>query len=101
VPVEVKGNWHDEVITAIESQLGDRYLQGPHGTTGIYVVGFYRGKAWGGVDVGRRTAAGRRDRQELLAELELRSAALAKRGMTVHVRVVDLTLGADQASDPA
>jgi len=91
LPIEVKCNWNDEVRSAIETQLGDRYLNGPHGTTGIYIVACYSGSAWL-KDDSRRKEAKRRDPDSLRPELDRRAKSLATRGITVHHRIVDLPL---------
>ncbi|MDT5028453.1 MAG: hypothetical protein QOE61_4879 [Micromonosporaceae bacterium] len=90
LPIEVKCNWHREVITAIETQLGDRYLCGPYGSTGIYIVGYYDGDAWVSNDSRRDSA--KKGRDGIVDELEKRSRTLAERGITAHVRVLDLSL---------
>jgi hypothetical protein len=91
LPIEVKCNWNDGVRSAIETQLGDRYLNGPHGTTGIYIVACYSGSAWL-KDDSRREEAMRRDPDSLRPELDRRAQSLATRGITVHHRIVDLPL---------
>jgi hypothetical protein len=93
-PIEVKGNWHDDVNTAIETQLAKRYLTGPGGHTGIYLVAWYGGAAWSRDD-SRQAKAGRHQLQALTDELHAKAKALSKDGTTVHVCVVDLTLERD------
>lgn len=46
VIVEVKGEWHQEVLTAMKTQLRDRYLEDNIGCHGIYVVGWYKCSQW-------------------------------------------------------
>lgn len=46
VVVEVKGCWHDDVMTAMESQLVDRYLRDGAVSHGIYLVGWFLCDAW-------------------------------------------------------
>jgi hypothetical protein len=41
VPIEVKGDWNDEVTTAIETQLANRYVDAGRLTCGLYVVGYF------------------------------------------------------------
>ena len=92
LPIEVKGNWHRQVVTALRSQLADRYLSGDAGTEGIYVVGYYHGDKWAPTDKLRRAAATRRSIEKLRVELGAKAAAAAARGRTVHVRVLDIPL---------
>jgi hypothetical protein len=42
VTIEVKGSWHDELLTAMESQLRDRYLAQGNSKVGLYLVGWFR-----------------------------------------------------------
>jgi hypothetical protein len=45
VIVEVKGCWHAEVNTAMETQLRDRYLADNHCSHGLYLVGWFSGSS--------------------------------------------------------
>lgn len=42
VTVEVKGSWHPDLKTAMETQLRDQYLAPGTGKTGLYLVGWFR-----------------------------------------------------------
>ncbi len=96
--IEVKGNWHNEVETALTSQLGARYMMGPRGSSGVYLVAWYAGSSWDPDDY--RLADSRRhtfdglDRSLLAAADVLRAA-----GIDVKYRLLDLTL--NQADLPA
>ena len=46
VIVEVKGCWHDELQTAMETQLKNRYLKSNDCKHGIYVIGWFLCDAW-------------------------------------------------------
>lgn len=94
LPVEIKCNWHRDVRTAIKDQLGNRYLRGPHGTTGIYIVGCYSGNYWRDDDSRQARARGR-NYSSLLQDLNHQSQDLANRGITAHVYVLDLRLDED------
>lgn len=98
LPIEVKANWHEEVVRALGEQLADRYLTGPLGTVGIYVVGFFHGDQWAPTDTRRRTKASRWTRQELATELHREAKQVRDRGRTVHVRVLDIPLDLDSAT---
>ncbi|MGP3737589.1 NACHT domain-containing protein (plasmid) [Streptomyces sp. GDS52] len=94
VPGEVKCSWHRQVVTAIRDQLGQRYLQGPHGTTGVYVAVYFGGSAWDTGD-SRRAQSIRRSLDRLRQELDHHAADLAGQGITAHVCVLDASLEAD------
>ncbi|GAA2593643.1 hypothetical protein [Streptomyces tubercidicus] len=98
VPGEVKCSWHRQVVTAIRDQLGLRYLQGPQGTTGVYVAVYFGGSAWDTGD-SRRTQSARRSLDRLRQELRQHAADLAGHGITAHVCVLDAWLEADALSD--
>jgi hypothetical protein len=96
--IEVKGNWHDEVDTAFVSQLGDRYMLGPRGSTGLYLVAWYAGTSWDPDDY-RLAASRRHTREDLDSSLRDGSDRLRAEGIEVTYRIIDLTL--DQADVPA
>ncbi|MCA9029807.1 MAG: hypothetical protein KDA69_01280 [Planctomycetaceae bacterium] len=52
--IEVKGCWHDEVKTAMETQLRNRYLKDNLCDDGIYVVGWFACDSWDSRDRRRR-----------------------------------------------
>ena len=89
--VEVKGIWHDEVETAIEHQLADRYLTGARSLTGIYFVAAFASDHWVSGDT-RRSKARKHDPDALGQFLEGEAERLSTDGKTVHVRVVPFKL---------
>ena len=44
--VEVKGNWHNQVKSAMQSQLVDRYFAEGRYLYGLYLVGWYNDAVW-------------------------------------------------------
>ncbi len=44
--IEVKGNWHDELLTAMQTQLRDRYLKDSRCRNGLYLVGWFTSARW-------------------------------------------------------
>jgi hypothetical protein len=50
VTVEVKGCWHNEVLTAMENQLRDRYLRDTDCRHGLYLVGRFLCPQWDKAD---------------------------------------------------
>ncbi|MEM8671188.1 MAG: hypothetical protein AAGG48_26940 [Planctomycetota bacterium] len=46
VVVEVKGCWHEDVFTAMQDQLHDRYMCNARFARGIYIVGWFLCKEW-------------------------------------------------------
>jgi hypothetical protein len=89
--VEVKGIWHDQVQTAIEHQLADRYLTGARSLTGIYLVAAFASQHWAPDDT-RRSKARRHDPDALGQFLEDEAERLSTDGKTVHARVIPFQL---------
>lgn len=90
VIIEVKCNWNDKLTSGLEDQLGHRYLRGPHGRVGLYVVGFFRGESWVATDGRRRRAAG--NIAHVQEELNAAAQRLNRKGVSVDIRVLDLVL---------
>ncbi|MGV9393345.1 hypothetical protein ACWDQL_30015 [Streptomyces olivaceus] len=99
VPGEVKCSWNREVITAIEDQLGRRYLTGPRGRAGVYVAVHFGGSAWDPDDK-RRSQSAHHSPHRLREDLRHRAAELAAEGITAHVCVLDASLDIDEPNVP-
>ncbi len=87
VVIEAKGCWHDEVYTAMETQLVERYLRDNQTRHGLYLVG------WFGGDVCKD-----RDRQsvgidEARVYFDEQAKALSTDGRVVRSVVLDCRLG--------
>ncbi len=71
--IETKGCWNDELMTAMQSQLKERYLHLRNAGHGIYLVGWYACDFWQGQDDKRRlcehAASGPADLQAKLSAL--------------------------------
>ncbi len=93
--MEVKCNYNDDVIPALTTQLADRYLTGPVGHEGVYVVAYFDPDGWDPADRNRRQTAARHSSEELRQALTDEADAAADRGRTVHVRVLEIPLGSD------
>ena len=52
--IEVKGNWHDELLTAMRTQLRDRYLKDSRCLNGLYLVGWFSSPRWDEKDYRKR-----------------------------------------------
>lgn len=52
--VEVKGCWHSELPTAMQTQLKDRYLRENECDRGVYLVGWFACEEWNGNDNRKR-----------------------------------------------
>jgi len=78
--VEVKGSWHREVQTAMQTQLVDRYLLENRCQTGLYLVGWFQSPGWDAADPRqRRNPWG--TIEEARTELETQAAQLTQEGV--------------------
>lgn len=84
VIVEVKGCWHLEVLTAAETQLGNRYLKDNSTRHGIYLVADCLCEKWDSEDH-RKANSARNNIAEKYAEIERQSEILAENGYAVSI----------------
>jgi len=55
--IEVKGSWNPELMTAMQTQLVERYLRDNHCQHGLYIVGWFNCDAWDSQDYRKRRAS--------------------------------------------
>ncbi len=85
VIVEVKGSWHPELDTAMQTQLLERYLHGASCARGIYLVGWFHCEKWKGSKLKSKDIYAWRDRMAEQAQ------ALSTEGYRVDSVVIDAT----------
>lgn len=73
VAIEVKGCWHSEVLSAMETQLLSRYMKENDLHYGIYIVGWYRCGKWDENDQRRKTRTCAMSIEDLKAHLKNQS----------------------------
>lgn len=83
VIVEVKGCWHRELGSAMETQLVQRYLGVPGRSHGVYLVGWFDCDAWSKADYRQGDCRRNRERMEQ-GELESQAVRLSTGGKTVR-----------------
>lgn len=87
--VEVKGSWHSDVLTAMETQLADDYLaRNPECRHGLYVVGWYLCERWRD-EPGKRRSRRHGSAEALLGSLSEQAASLSTPERTVRAFVLD------------
>lgn len=91
IVIEVKGCWHDEMESAMETQLVDRYLSGTNTNHGLYVVGWYNCDKWDRGDWRNRRAP-RYDMNKAQQRLDAQAAGLSRGGKHVRALVLDTSL---------
>ncbi|HEU5380437.1 MAG TPA: hypothetical protein VFV38_33855 [Ktedonobacteraceae bacterium] len=86
--IEVKGCWNEELMTAMRTQLIDRYLRDNHCQHGLYLVGWFNCKTWDNQDY-RKNKAPKMALEEAQHLFDEQAASLSQ-----HVTVKALVLNA-------
>jgi hypothetical protein len=89
VIIENKGCWHAELMTAMETQLVDRYLDKNQCRTGLYVVAWFHSDAWDPVD---KRKPSKLTLDEVKNKLTDQARQLSRDGMTVRSFVLDASI---------
>ena len=90
--IEAKGCWHPQLMTAMETQLVNKYLTDSRFRRGLYLVVWFNCSKWDTSD-SRRTVANRRQKEVIQRELEAQAVRLrADRGVDVRVMIIDAAL---------
>ncbi|MEU9348986.1 NACHT domain-containing protein [Streptomyces sp. NPDC048278] len=91
VAIEVKGNWHDKIDTAMETQLADDYLAALRTRDGLYLVAFFPNGQWTAKER-RRPAAGQ-TQATLQETYDAQAAHLNEtRNLDIRAFVLDCTI---------
>jgi len=90
--VEVKGNWHRELDSAMETQLRDRYLKDNSCKSGIYLVGWFACDRWKDEDGRKRDCPGL-SVVEAERKFDQQAEQLSTDGYRIRSVVLDLRLG--------
>lgn len=91
VTIEVKGCWHDELKTAMETQLVEKYLRGSSSPYGIYLVAWFGASAWKDKD-GRKKKCHSWSREEMEEYLWRQAKDLRQQGFFITLSVLDCTI---------
>ena len=86
--IEVKGCWHKEILTAMKTQLLDRYLEESDCRHGLYLVGWFYCEKW---DPRGKTAQ-KVDIKELRMQLDSQADVLSTNGIEIKAFVIDAAL---------
>lgn len=90
VPVEVKGAWNDEVLTAMRDQLAARYMRDIRTADGVYVVVWPDLDSWTNTTDKRRAKFVAVDRAAVEKELASQASELKQQGALVTVVHLDI-----------
>jgi len=91
VTIEVKGCWHDELKTAMETQLVEKYLRGSGSPYGIYLVARFGASAWTDED-GRKKKCHSWSREEMEEYLSRQAENLREQGFFITLVVLDCAI---------
>lgn len=92
VVIEVKGAWHKELLTAMETQLIDRYLADSQSRYGLYLVGWFNCPQWDRRD-SRYKVAQKFDREQLRQALTEQATKLsAEKNVDVRAFLLNAAL---------
>jgi hypothetical protein len=89
--VEVKGCWHSEVTTAMDTQLRERYLEGLGISHGLYLVAWFDRSRWSDAD-SRKHVVPWRSVDEARVYLNRQALSLSGSDITIEAYVVDASL---------
>ncbi len=87
VIIESKGCWNDGLLTAMQSQLSERYLTLADDACGIYLVGWFRSERW----EGRADCVFKGEKEDLISVLNAQAQALSNGKGNLSVFVLDAT----------
>lgn len=85
VIIEVKGSWHGEIRTAMQTQLVKTYLRERKTNVGLFLVGWFYSPGFDD-----RKPAGIKSMPELQIQLDAQAKDLTKDPLRVEGRVIDL-----------
>jgi hypothetical protein len=88
VVIEVKGNWNDELMKAMETQLFRRYLTGTGFHHGIYLVGWFSSTRWKDSD-GKKAKVERLNKASVSRQLEAQSDYLSSQSATIKLFIME------------
>lgn len=92
VIVEVKGCWNPELLTAMKTQLIDKYLVDNRCQHGIYLVGWFECEAWDHSDSRRKRCQKLGSIDDLKSVLGDQAGRLSTDGVSVRSLVLDARL---------
>jgi predicted NACHT family NTPase len=89
--VEVKGNWNAELLTAMQSQLRDRYLKENGSWNGLYLIAWFACPKWC-VDDPRKKQCSSLPLSDARAFFSKQATELSKDGTCIRSYVLDASL---------
>lgn len=87
VIIESKGCWNGDLLTAMKSQLAERYLTLADEACGIYLVGWFRCERW----EGKRDCVYKGKKEDLMTELNAQAKTLSNGELKLSAFILDAT----------
>lgn len=91
VIIEAKGCWHEELDSAMETQLLERYLKNNRCQHGLYLIGWFNCDAWDNKDR-RKKRAPKLTVDEAQRKFNAQALDLSKRGKLIKAFVINALL---------
>jgi hypothetical protein len=89
--IEVKGCWNQDLLTAMQEQLVDRYLEESDCQHGLYLVGWFVCDAWDSEDY-RQARTPKQSLQQAREHFQAQAAELSQGGVLIRSFVLDTAL---------
>ena len=89
--IEVKGCWHQELKTAMQTQLAERYLKDNQCDYGIYLVGWFSCEQWDKKDK-RKSRIPKMTLEQAREKFACQSQELSQNGKTIGAFVMNTAL---------
>lgn len=88
--IEVKGNWHNELNEAMQTQLSDRYLKDNVCQFGLYLVGWFSSESW--EDEHRKKRVPKIALEEARVKFRKQAEKLSSKGKRIKSFILDVRL---------
>jgi NACHT domain len=95
--IELKGNWNQDLMTAMRSQLADDYLIPDGLQYGIYVTAWFDAQLWNDESDSRRRKAASRGRDDTEQKLATQAESLLELGLQILSVIIDIPRPAPSA----
>jgi hypothetical protein len=89
--IEVKGCWNQYLMSAMQTQLVDRYLRDNHHRHGLYLIGWFNCDVWDGQEDDRKRRASRMPIEEVQRLLDEQAESLLSRA-TIKVMILNAAI---------
>lgn len=95
--IELKGNWHKDLMVAMQTQLAEDYLIPDGLEHGIYVTAWFDTQLWNDSADSRHGRAAARDRDDTEQQLAAQAKNLRELGLQVYSVIIDIPRPAPSA----